>query len=149
MRLLLEVIKHNSWIWWVHWIFAYRHFLYPLLNDDRLVFLLRTWPFNAIRDCSFFLWNWWLNCLPISKKYTKLYIISSSEHLLLPIPWRFQHSVSLEKYSLGIRGRWGTTFFTIDRISLRSTRYLGGGPIESLITKINYNQLSINVHEVY
>ncbi len=36
---------------------------------------------------------------------TKLYIISSSAHLALPIPNFFQHSVSLVKYSVGMRGR--------------------------------------------
>jgi len=36
---------------------------------------------------------------------TKLNIISSSVHLLLPVPWSFQQSVSLVKYSVGMRGR--------------------------------------------
>ena len=65
---------------------------------------------------------------------TKLYMSSSSEHLLLPIPNFFQQSVSLLKYSAGMRGRCGTTFLTMDRMSFLWIRYGGGGPI--LISQI-------------
>lgn len=63
------------------------------------------------------------------KMGTKSNLSYSSIHLLLPTPNVFQQFSRLVKYSGGIRGFFGTTFFDMERISLRSIRNFGGGPI--------------------
>lgn len=64
-----------------------------------------------------------------SKNITKSNLSYSSIHLLLPTPKVFQQFNNPVKYSCGINGFVGTTFLHIERISLRSIKYFGGGPI--------------------
>lgn len=54
-------------------------------------------------------------------------------HLSLRRPKVFQQSTKPVKYSVGIKGFLGTTFLETERMSLRSMRYFGGGPIKYLI----------------
>lgn len=56
-------------------------------------------------------------------------------HLLLPTPKFFQQFSNPVKYSCGIKGLLGTTFFAIDRISFLYIKYLGGGPMSFYLTK--------------
>lgn len=76
---------------------------------------------------------------------TKSNLSYSSMHLLLPTPKVFQQFIRLVKYSGGISGLLGTTFLDMERMSLRSIRYLGGGPIDRYLIILQYMSVYANI----